>query len=95
MALATLDQQGCSWQLPGNMNLRGDSAPIMHWLKSWLVVLKLLLLVKLWEALSSAGRCSLPQQSMWHQLLEGTRMLFFILMCGRRAHCTIVVQSCR
>jgi len=32
-------------------------------------VLKLNLLVKLWEALSSAGRCSLPQQSIWHQLL--------------------------
>jgi len=68
LALATLDQQGCNWQLPGHMYLRGDYEPIMHRLKSWLVVLKRILLVKLWEALSSAGRCSLPQQSMWHQL---------------------------
>ena len=30
MALVTLDQQGCSWKLPGHIYLMGDYEPIMH-----------------------------------------------------------------
>ena len=78
MALATLDQQGCSWQLPGHMYLRGDYETIMHWLKSWLVVLKCILLVKLWEALSAVPCLNSPLKyvtSISYELIERNRKL--------------------